>query len=288
MQRGIASSESSKSIPGQSSRASNLVLRIVTAAVGIPLVLAIDYAGGPVFAAAVALAAAVGIAEFCGMMRAGGYRPFAPVAIPAGAAAAAVPLTGAPPHLVWIGIMYGVIVVGGAAFLAPALFRSGLLGWTLTVVAVLYVGVLLSHLTLLRHLHHGAWWVLAVLVITWAYDTGAYFAGRFLGSHPFMAHVSPKKTLEGVLGGLALAGLAGLILVPITGVAVYAAVPLGLLLGAVAQIGDLIESMIKRQVGVKDSGAIFPGHGGLLDRIDSLLLTGALLYYAATVLGYAT
>jgi phosphatidate cytidylyltransferase len=251
-------------------------------------VLAIDYAGGRVFAAAVALAAAVGAAEFCGMMRAGGYRPLALLAIPAAAVASALPLVAASPQIIWIGMLYALIVLGGAVFLAPALFRVSLLGWALTVVAVVYVGVLLGHLTLLRHLHHGAWWVLAVLVITWAYDTGAYFTGRFLGRHSFMPHVSPKKTMEGVAGGLVLAGLAGLVLVPKIGVPPYAAVPLGFLIGAVAQIGDLIESMIKRQVGVKDSGTIIPGHGGLLDRIDSLLVTGALMYYAAAALGYAT
>jgi phosphatidate cytidylyltransferase len=222
------------------------------------------------------------------MMRAGGYRPLTLLALPAAAAAAGLPVFTGVPQAFWIGLLYAVIVVGGAIFLAPGLFRVSLLGWSLTVVAVFYVGVLLGHLTLLRHLHHGAWWVFAALVMTWAYDTGAYFAGRFLGTHSFMAHVSPKKTVEGVLGGLVLAGLAGLVLVPTVGLPAYTAVPLGFVVGVVAQIGDLIESMIKRQVGVKDSGTIIPGHGGLLDRIDSLLLTGALVYYAAAALGYAT
>jgi phosphatidate cytidylyltransferase len=241
-----------------------------------------------VFTAAVALVAAVGATEFCGMMRAGGYRPLAPLAIPAAAAAAALPVVTAAPQAIWIGIMYALIVAGGAVYLTPALFRVSLLGWTLTVVGVVYVGVLLGHLALLRHLHNGAWWVLAVLVMTWAYDSGAYFAGRFLGRRSFLAHISPKKTAEGVAGGLLLAGVAGLVLVPTVGIPAYVALPVGFVTGAVAQIGDLIESMIKRQVGVKDSGSIIPGHGGLLDRIDSLLLTGALLYYAAAALGYAS
>lgn len=222
------------------------------------------------------------------MMRAGGYRPLRTLALPAAAAAAAVPDLTASPQTVWVGIIYAMILAGGAAFLAPGLFRVSLLGWSFTVLAVVYIGVLLGHLTLLRQLHNGAWWVLSALVITWAYDTGAYFAGRFFGAHSFMPHVSPKKTIEGVVGGLVLAGLAALVLVPTVDVPAYDALALGVFMGAVAQVGDLIESMVKRQVGVKDSGMIVPGHGGLLDRIDSLLLTGVLMYYAAAALGYVT
>jgi phosphatidate cytidylyltransferase len=103
-----------------------------------------------------------------------------------------------------------------------------------------------------------------------------------------MSHVSPSKTVEGVGGGLFLAGVAGLVAVPTLGLDPVVALVLGVITGAVAQTGDLIESKMKRQTGVKDTGTIIPGHGGLLDRIDSLLFTATLGYYAAVILGYAS
>ena len=102
-----------------------------------------------------------------------------------------------------------------------------------------------------------------------------------------MHHVSPKKTLEGVIGGLITAGIAGLVCVPSLLLLPWQGLLLGILGGIVGQAGDLVESMIKRQSGVKDSGTIIPGHGGLLDRIDSLLFVGPLVYYAARVTGHA-
>jgi phosphatidate cytidylyltransferase len=159
-------------------------------------------------------------------------------------------------------------------------------GWLATEGGAVYVGIMLGHLSLLRALPDGAWWVFATLVMTWAYDTGAYVTGSQMGRRPFMQHVSSKKTVEGVMGGLVLAGIAGFILVPSVGVAAPVALALGLLVGAAAQAGDLIESLFKRRAGVKDSGMIFPGHGGMLDRIDALLVTGAVVYYAAALLGY--
>jgi phosphatidate cytidylyltransferase len=145
---------------------------------------------------------------------------------------------------------------------------------------------MLGHISLLRQIPNGAWWVGVILLVTWAYDTGAYFSGRAFGHRPFMAHVSPSKTLEGVYGGLALACVAGLATVPSVGLRPWQGLALGFILGVVAQTGDLVESMIKRQVGVKDSGALFPGHGGVLDRIDSVLFSGVAAYYAAVFLGH--
>src|SRR5205085_6979232 len=109
-------------------------------------------------------------------------------------------------------------------------------------------------------------WVVLVLAITWGYDTGAYFAGRYLGTHAFMSHISPSKTIEGVAGGLAVSTLAGLAAASPAGLTVLQGLALGLAGGAIVQAGDLVESMMKRAVGVKDSGTLVSGHGGLLDR----------------------
>jgi phosphatidate cytidylyltransferase len=267
----------------------NLVTRVATAAVGIPLVLVIDRVGGLVFALAVGAVAALSGFELCRMLRGAGYRPLTIVVLVTSFAAAAAPeYVGTRSQAVWVGILVTVLFVCAALeMVAPRRETVGL-AWLLTVSCVVYVGVLFGHLTLLRSVHDGAWWILAVFVVTWAYDTGAYFAGTLFGRHPFMRHISPSKTVEGVVGGLCLSTLVSLVAVPTIGLAPSTSLGLGLALGATGQLGDLAESMVKRQVGVKDSGAIVPGHGGLLDRVDSLLFTGAVAYYAAALLGYAS
>lgn len=151
----------------------------------------------------------------------------------------------------------------------------------ITMFGVLYVGVTLSTIVSTRSLPTGEFLVLFLAVVTWASDTGAYYAGTLWGKHPLLPSVSPKKTVEGVLGGLILAVAAALLaqwwfasqLSPSD------AVILGVLLTGMGLIGDLFESMIKRRTGVKDSGGILPGHGGMLDRLDSLLFTAPTFYY---------
>lgn len=266
---------------------SNLTARILTAAVGIPVVLAVDYLGGWAFAGLIALTGAAAGAEFYQLMRSANYEPASALALPVLVLVAVWPFLGGHVEAVWIGITLLLLFAAGMWYLAPFAYAGGLPGWLCTVGGVLYVGILLGHLSLLRSLPDGGWWVLAALVMTWAYDTGAYAAGRSYGRRPFMAHISPKKTVEGVLGGLALCMVSAFITVPTVGVAAWQAPFLGLAVGVVAQVADLIESMIKRQVGAKDSGILIPGHGGVLDRIDALLFTGALTYYAALALGHA-
>lgn len=263
---------------------------MATAAVGIPLVLAIDYLGGRPFAAAMALVAGVGTFEFYRMVAKAGYDPLVVVGVPASAVVAALPIFLPHPQAAssWIGLIVFFLGATGAYYLSPGAYRRGFLNWVMTATGVIYVGLLLGHLSLLRELRHGGWWVLDALVATWAYDTGAFVAGSFFGRRPFMQHVSPSKTWEGVIGGLLFSTVVGLLGALTVGLAVWQAMGLGLAIGIAAQLGDLLESMMKRQTGVKDSGAIVPGHGGLLDRIDSLLLTGALTYYAAALFGYAS
>jgi phosphatidate cytidylyltransferase len=162
---------------------------------------------------------------------------------------------------------------------------SGRVG--LMVFGVLYVPLLLTPLALLKRLPEGSDWILLVLTLTFFCDTGAYFAGRFLGRHKLYPAISPKKTVEGALGGLALAlgaaVLAKLWYMP--QIAWRDVVLISIPGGALSQTGDLLESMIKRGHGVKDSGHVIPGHGGLLDRIDGLLFSTPYVYlYAVYVL----
>jgi phosphatidate cytidylyltransferase len=159
----------------------------------------------------------------------------------------------------------------------------------------IYIGWTLAHFILMRQIHYplrpnplnvlrldaGAAWIVLGLAVTFVSDTVAYIVGRSMGRHRMAPYISPKKSWEGSIGGLVGAVLAGILLVPLLGLPISLAA--GALLGgigsAAGQAGDLAESLLKRQVGVKDSGHLIPGHGGLLDRADSLLFTIPTLYY---------
>jgi phosphatidate cytidylyltransferase len=149
------------------------------------------------------------------------------------------------------------------------------------LLGALYIGFPLSTVVSTRTLPGGEWLVLFLAVVTWASDIGAYYAGTLWGKHPLLPSISPKKTVEGVLGGLVLAvGVAFLAQQWFTSeLSLADAVILGVLLTIAGLLGDLFESMIKRRTGVKDSGGILPGHGGMLDRLDSLLFTAPTFYY---------
>ncbi len=158
------------------------------------------------------------------------------------------------------------------------------LGWQL--LGLLYLPLLLGHLVLLRQLPEGRGWVFLVLFAVMACDSLAYFSGVSFGRHKLYPAVSPKKSIEGSLGGLVGSCLgvwvAAALFLPDFGPGHIILV--GLLLGVAGQVGDLFESLLKRACGVKDSGGIFPGHGGILDRLDSLLFAFPLAYYLARLI----
>jgi len=153
-----------------------------------------------------------------------------------------------------------------------------------TLLAAVYLGALggtLAALRLLRPADLGAWRVTLLLAIIMGSDTLAFFVGRALGRHKLAPHISPGKTVEGALGGL-LGGVAGALAVRAWGLPelpLSHALLLGALVAAFGILGDLVESLLKRWAGVKDSGGVFPGHGGMLDRLDSLLFGAPVLYY---------
>ena len=147
--------------------------------------------------------------------------------------------------------------------------------------AVAYVGVLGAHWVLLRGEPDGRSWIIVVLAVTFATDTGAYAVGRLVGRHKMAPRISPGKTWEGAAGGYA-AGVAAAVIAPLAlGIepSVAGLVTIALTLPAAAEAGDILESALKRRIGVKDASQLLPGHGGLLDRMDSLLVAGPLLYW---------
>lgn len=148
-------------------------------------------------------------------------------------------------------------------------------------LGVLYIALPFSYLIPLRGLDHGRWWVLFLIVVIWANDTLAYFTGRLVGRHKLSPVVSPNKTIEGAVGGI-IGGVAAALIMNRymdLGLGPFAAAALAVVLGLVAMGGDLVESVIKRGAGAKDSGTIIPGHGGMLDRIDSIIFPIPVLYY---------
>jgi len=252
-----------------------LRIRIATALVLIPLVLGSVYFGGLLFFAAVAVALLIAGYEFFEMARRAGHQPLTGI----GLALIALILWDAYAPNDWLRPLLSAALV---VSLVVGVFRhraGWLTGWALTLAGALYIGWLGAYFLLVRALPNGMLWTAFALLTAWATDAGAYLVGTRVGRHGFFTTVSPKKTWEGALGGWASALLAALFLgeflnLPITQRALF-----GLGIGIAATFGDLAESLLKRQTGVKDSSNIVPGHGGLLDRIDSLLFAAVFAYY---------
>ncbi len=154
---------------------------------------------------------------------------------------------------------------------------------SLVLTAFMYSPFLMSHMLMIRLLPDGISWLLLIMLIVMSNDTAAYYTGSMFGKHRLYESVSPKKSIEGSLGGLA-GGLAGALLAKFTffpQLGLADAIVTALVVGVIGQLGDLFESLLKRSFGVKDSGNIFPGHGGVLDRMDSLLFAAPVTYYYA-------
>ena len=265
--------------------------------------------GGPYFAI---LLSALGVL---------GYREFLRLCAPL--PADRVPVTGyaVVPAFAVAGLVDGPGAVGVAAVatgapLVAVLLRSdggaSFTAWALAVAGSLYLGVPVYAGVALRMAHgnvdapwfrslsatvaigndapRGLAWVLIVVLATWLGDTFAYLVGRAWGRQPLLPRVSPKKTIEGALGGLVGSGIVGGVGVSLFGLGLpaVAGVTVGLVLGAAGQVGDLAESLLKRQAGVKDSGALIPGHGGVLDRIDGLLFVLTIGWSVAGLVDWMT
>jgi len=158
-----------------------------------------------------------------------------------------------------------------------------LIGWAWTITGILYVGWLLSYFVALRGMDDGRNLVFLALFATFSSDTTAFFIGRAWGKHRLAPNISPGKTWEGAIGGIFGAIIVSLLFTLPTPLHLtfdyWQAMLLGLLVSTFGQLGDLVESLLKRKVGVKDSGKLLPGHGGFLDRIDSIVFAGVVVYY---------
>lgn len=280
----------------------NFMVRVGSALVGIPFLILLVFAEGPpvvaglLFTIGIAVFAAFGLYEFFRAIRLRGFEPSERLG-----------------YLAVILIQFAVWTVsrGKGGDMVPALlaflvifaltlrvFRhepEPLANIGVSVLGVLYVGGLFSYLIFLRsipgtihipvpfvtlpEMMRGAWIVLYVFAVTFSADTGAYLIGRKWGKTLLAPHASPAKTREGALGGVLGGTLMSLAWGSWIGLPLVHCLVLGLLLSVVGQIGDLCESALKRDVGVKDFGSFMPGHGGILDRCDSVLFTAPVAYY---------
>ena len=261
----------------------NLGRRVATALVALPALLAALFLGPPALGVAlVAAAAAIGLVEFFGLMRARDIRPMRPTGFVL-AAAMFLQVT----HPEWLGAP--VWPLAALLLLIVTLRRGAELEKTVpaaaaTLLGATYLGALGGTIAALRVLHpaaDGAWRIVLLLAIIMAADTAAFFVGHALGRRRLAPQVSPAKTVEGAIGGI-LGGVAGALAVRALGlpqIPLLHGAALGVAVAVMGIVGDLEESLLKRWARVKDSGALFPGHGGMLDRLDSLLFGAPVLYY---------
>jgi phosphatidate cytidylyltransferase len=258
--------------------------RILVAVPAIIFAIAITVAGGVVFALAMIAIGILCLREYLEMTSVA-----RPLAIPAYAAVAAMVVAA---HF---GTSYSVLLVFAAAF--PVLFAFGadarrIEGVTVsigvTLLGIVWIGIPLAHAVFLRDLpSHGAALLIDVLVGTFVTDTAAYATGRMFGSHKVAPSLSPNKTIEGLIGGFVIGTMgfwfAGLYQNWLSGAD---ALIIGAAVAAIAPVGDLFESMLKRDLGKKDTGALFGPHGGILDRLDAVFFTVVVGYYLAVALVY--
>jgi len=253
--------------------------RVLSGIVAIPIVLGIVLYGSPwLFAALVLTAVLIGCREFFAMTSHAGVPGFPAAGLALAAGLVACYFVPSQPFLEW-GVAAAVILPF-AWYAGERDVASAVPNMAATLLAVLYVAGLAGFFILIRALDGGNHFIVLLFMIVWFGDSAAYYGGRSLGRTPLLPAVSPNKTLEGAAFGLAGSLLAGLIAhysFLDTFKLAHCLLVAGIC-GMIGQFGDLVESLIKRSTGVKDSGTLIPGHGGVLDRIDSLLFAGPVFY----------
>jgi phosphatidate cytidylyltransferase len=265
--------------------------RARSAAILVPPLLLAMWLGGWAIVAVVGIAVVIGAHEAFRLLTAAGHHSLPmlgivlAVVVAVGDSVKVLP-GGSGLLLVALGIV--LVGIGALTRLDP---REGLAIFMTTTFGALYVGMLgfvarlqvsgapVDPTAILGGLGADRAWILVLVLVVWSFDTAAYATGRRYGRHPFMAHISPSKTVEGVLGGLVVAAVVGAFAVAALGRPSTLGFGLGVLVAIAAQAGDLVESMLKRAGGAKDSGRLIPGHGGMLDRIDSFLFAAPVAFF---------
>jgi len=265
--------------------------RLLVAIVFVPLIFAVVAYGRWVYPLMITLFMALAALEYGQLYRRAKLRPALPLLV----AGVVIICVGRAAYQFSVGpaILTAIILLSMTWHLVD--FERGASNsgqdFALTAAGTLYLGWIGAYLISLRQVPDGEWWVLLALSSVWLADSAAFFVGKRWGKHPMAPRLSPKKTWEGYLSGVVAgavsgAGLAALWRIgagPLSSVTAVRGLELGLLLGVLAPLGDLGISMMKREIGVKDTGGLVPGHGGALDRTDSWVWAGVLAYYFVTI-----
>jgi phosphatidate cytidylyltransferase len=252
--------------------------------VAVPFV-GLAWVGGWWFMGLIALVTGIAIYELIKLLRTSGHSPALLTALLVGLVTfinLRIPNT---PLLLTVD---AVVLLGLLAWQLrkPIAESRSISNLALAIVGGLYVGFTGGHLAAVRELDHGnILWLALVCVPTWLTDSGAYLIGRRFGRHKLAPRISPGKTIEGYVGGIVFGAIGGGIVGYLAPFGLLIGLLGGLLIGVLSVFGDLIESMFKRQAGAKDSGHLIPGHGGVFDRIDSLLWSAVIVYHLHAVLG---
>jgi phosphatidate cytidylyltransferase len=294
--------------------------RLLSAAILAPLILGVVLLGEPWLSLLVGIAAFLALVELVALLDAAGYQPPQVLTILAGMLLTAAGLVAVndesvggilttlvtaldPPGIVAAALIAAILLLGVAAFMRSDP-RTGFVTWAMSSFGAAYIGLLLPMIALVAHLAapagsastpvgalgigSGVAWTLMLVLVVWGYDTGAYLVGRAIGRTRLVEHISPSKTVEGLAGGLVVATIGAGIGAALIGLDPWHPLVIGPVVGLAAQAGDLAESLLKRAAGRKESGFLVPGHGGILDRVDSFLFAAPVLAgYALLVAGRA-
>ncbi len=265
-----------------------MLLRLISANILVVLAALAVWLGGWALLALYGVGMLIAAYEYFNMTRLGSHRP---LWIPALVAIALLLLNASLkpflPYDFTALILVTIISLPPMWELSRKNHQGFLLDWALMVLGVMYIGVLGSYMFALRNLENGVQLLFIPLLATWLTDIFAYLAGRIWGKDPFFPSISPKKTRQGAVGGIVAGTLAFTILGSIYGIPVLLALPGGIIIACLTTAGDLTESLIKRNLGVKDSGTLIAGHGGAFDRLDSMFIPLTFAYFYFTLLlGY--
>ncbi len=260
--------------------------RLLSASIALPIVVGFIFLGGIWFSLLITFGASVSGYEVSKMLRLRGIN-LSPIATSI-SAGVVVPLAFMLFKIENAAYLFSLcVIIGGVAsiiWISSIRVRnsSNIVAITGILAVTFYVGGFLGHAPLIRESEHGLEWILLLLFVTTLTDTGAYAIGKAFGKTPFFPKISPSKTLEGAIGGLLFGTIGAIISAVVLAnleIGFIAVTAIGIILSLGAQAGDLFESSIKRLSGVKDSGSLMPGHGGALDRLDSIVFNLALLYH---------
>ncbi len=263
-----------------------MLTRIITAVIGVPLVIILVTLGSPMLNYALVVVSCLGLYELFHTIKSS-FNPIKGI----GYGALIIYFVFFETVQTYYVIYLSLFIVAALIYMVLTYPKYSVVDVALTLFSALYIGVLLGFIILTRKLVYGSFWVWLIVLCSWGSDTFAYFTGIFLGRHKLAPKLSPKKTIEGSIGGLIGAGLLGYIYTmiytiyafPVLRNHIITIIIIVIIASVISQFGDLAASAVKRFFNQKDFGFILPGHGGIIDRFDSVLLAAPIIYAAVVI-----